>query len=255
MNSPAYLLGKITQKVNYNFGRVFKEAGLAMDRFGSRLQNDIAYSQDLSRHRQLMPIQDLAPVVDNAWIAPNASLVGEVMVSKWATIWYNVVIRAELNAVRIGHFSSIGDGTVINSASSLPAGVASSVNIGKNVTIEPNCSIYSCIIDDDCVIGQGSVIMPGARLERGCHVLPNSVVTPGKLIPAGQIWGGNPVRFVRNLTQEEQVQNYAKSYTNTAAEFQSETLYPHAYEQGDLKEGEHSLQDYVNSRYFKNLEK
>jgi len=63
------------------------------------------------------------------------------MVSKWATIWYNVVIRAELNAVRIGHFSSIGDGTVITSAHSLPAGVASSVNIGKNVTIEQNCSI------------------------------------------------------------------------------------------------------------------
>ncbi len=90
-----------------------------------------------------------------------------------------------MNAVRIGHFSSIGDNTVITSATALPHGLACSANIGKNVTIEHNCSIYSSIIDDDVVIGAGSVIMPGSRLERGCEILPNSVVQPGKLIPAG----------------------------------------------------------------------
>jgi len=111
--------------------------------------------------------------------------VGEVIISKWATVWYNVTIRGDINAVRVGHFSSIGDGTSINANCALPHGLAPSVNIGKNVTIEPNCSIYSSIIDDDCVIGAKSVIMPGARLERGCHVLPNSVVPPGRLIPAG----------------------------------------------------------------------
>jgi carbonic anhydrase/acetyltransferase-like protein (isoleucine patch superfamily) len=106
-------------------------------------------------------------------------------VSKWATVWYNVTIRAELNPVRIGYFSSIGDNTTITTACALPHGLACSVNIGKNVTVEQNCSIYSSIIDDDVVVGAGSVIMPGARLERGCQILPNSVVPPGKLIPAG----------------------------------------------------------------------
>ena len=130
-----------------------------------------------------------------------------------------MVIRAELNPVRIGHFSSVGDGTVINTACSLPHGLAASVNIGKNVTIEPNCTIYSSIIDDDVVIGQGSVIGQGVRIERGAQILPNSVVQPGRLIPAGQVWGGNSVKFVRNLTEEEQVQNYSKSYTNSASEF------------------------------------
>ena len=130
-------------------------------------------------------------------------LVGEVIISKWATVWYNVTIRAEINPVRVGHFSSIGDGTVINTACSLPHGLAQSVNIGKNVTIEPNCSIYSSIIDDDVVIGHGSVIMPGARLERGCQILANSVVPPGRLISAGQVWGGNPVKYVRDLSSEE----------------------------------------------------
>lgn len=156
-----------------------------MDRFGSRMQNDIGYMQELSRHRQVMPLYDVAAHIDDAWIAPNASLIGEVVVSKYATVWYNVVIRAELNPVRIGHFSSVGDGTTINTACAVPHGLSASVNIGKNVTIEPHCSIYSCIIDDDVYIGNGTVIMQGARIERGAHILPGSVVPPGRLIPAG----------------------------------------------------------------------
>lgn len=161
-----------------------------------------------------MPLYDVAPHLDEAsWVAPNASLIGEVIVSKYATVWYNVVIRAEMNPVRIGHFSSVGDGTTINTACALPHGLAASVNIGKNVTIEAHCSLYSCIIDDDVFIGRGTVVMQGARIERGAHILEGSVVPPGRLIPAGQVWGGNPAVFVRNLTQDEQVANYTRSYS------------------------------------------
>ena len=152
---------------------------------GSVFTNDIAYLQESSRHRQRMPLYDAVPQVSDAWIAPNASLIGDVMVSKWATVWYNVTIRAELNAVRIGHFSSIGDGTSIYSAHALPHGMASSVNIGKNVTIEAGCSLHSCIIDDDVVVGAGSVVCAGARIERGAVILPNTVVPHGRLIPSG----------------------------------------------------------------------
>jgi carbonic anhydrase/acetyltransferase-like protein (isoleucine patch superfamily) len=254
MNSPAYLIGKMSQRVSYNVGRVMKEAGLAMDRFGSRLSNDVAHMQELSRHRQIMPLYDIAPTVDQAWVAPNASLIGEVLVSKYATVWYNVVIRAELNPVRIGHFSSIGDGTTINTACALPHGLAASVNIGKNVTVEPHCSLYSCIIDDDVYIGRGSVIMQGARIERGAHILPGTVVPPGRLIPAGQVWGGNPAKFVRNLTQDELLANYSKSYTNAATEFSdADSKFPHSYQVGDLKEGQQSIGDYAEQKYFKNI--
>ena len=84
-----------------------------MNRFGSCLNYDIDCMQDLSRHRQVMPIYDVFDNIDNASVAPNASLIGEVIVSKYSTVWYNVVFRKELNPVRIGHFSSIGDGTTI----------------------------------------------------------------------------------------------------------------------------------------------
>ena len=87
--------------------------------------------------------------------------------------------------MRIGHFSSIGDGSTIHTNHSLHHGLAASVNIGKNVTIEADCNIHSCIIDDDVVIGHNSIIQAGARLERGCQILPNTVVKAGSLIPAG----------------------------------------------------------------------
>ena len=139
-----------------------------MDRFGSRMCNDVAYTADLSRHRKILPLYDQVPEARDAWVAPNATLVGDVFVSKYATIWYGAVIRGELNPVRIGHFSSVGDGTTIHTNHSLDHGIAASVNVGKNVTIGPKCNIHSCIIDDDCVIGHNVIIEQGARLERGC---------------------------------------------------------------------------------------
>jgi carbonic anhydrase/acetyltransferase-like protein (isoleucine patch superfamily) len=122
------------------------------------MSDDVGYTLDLSRHRKILPLYDQVPQISNSWVAPNSTLVGNVFVSKYATIWYGVTIRAELNAVRIGHFSSIGDRCSIYTHHSLPHGICSSVNIGKNVTIEDNCTIHSCIIDDDVVIGSGSII-------------------------------------------------------------------------------------------------
>lgn len=191
--SPGIIFTKAQARLQYNLGRIYKEAGLGLDRMGSGLGGDIAYMQDTSRHRQTMPLYDSIPTVQDAWVAPNASIIGDVFISKWATIWYNVTIRGEMNAVRVGNFSTIGDGSNIYTCHALPHGLAASVNIGKNVTIESGCSIHSCIIDDDAVIGENCVIGAGSRIERGAQLLPHSIVPPGRLIPAGQLWGGNPV--------------------------------------------------------------
>ncbi len=202
-----------------------------------------------------MPLYDCIPQANDAWVAPNATLLGEVIISKWATIWYNVTIRAELNAVRIGNFTSIGDGTSIYSTHALPHGLSSSVNIGKNVTIEADCSIHSCIIDDDCVIGAGSVIGAGARVERGAVLLANTIVPPGRLIPAGQVWGGNPCTFVRELSESELNDNYMASYKNGAAEGAQDafSLWPREYSNDSVPAGQDSIGDYAEKKYFANL--
>lgn len=140
---------------------------LALDRYGSRFSNDVAYMQDISRHRQMMHLDELKPVADGAWVAPNATLAGEVLVSKYATIWYGVTMKAEKHPIRIGHFSSVGDLTTMNTNHSMPEGVAASVNVGKNVRIGSKCVINSCIMDDDVIIGNNVIIKEGARIERG----------------------------------------------------------------------------------------
>ena len=174
-----------------------------LDRYGSEFTGDVAYRIDFSRHRKILPLQNGIPEVNNAWVAPNATLAGQVTLSKYSTVWYGAVLRGDVNPIRVGYFSSIGDKTVIRTDHSLPQGLAASVNIGKNVTIGANCVIHSSIIDDDCVIGDNVIIQQGARLERGCQVLSNTVVVSGSLIPSGTVFGGSPAKFVRNLSEKE----------------------------------------------------
>ena len=223
-----------------------------MDRYGSRMHNDAAYQVEYSRHRKILPLYDQIPQTQAAWVAPNSTLVGSVLLSKYATVWYGVTIRGDMNPVRVGHFTSIGDGCTINTNHSLQHSLSASVNIGKNVTIEPNCNIHSCIIDDDCVIGAGSVIQQGARLERGCHVLPNSIVRAGALIPAGQVWGGAPAAvFMRTLSEQEQLDNYAQSYASGASDTASASVWPGHFDDAPVEQGEQSLSDYNEEHYFK----
>jgi gamma-carbonic anhydrase len=135
--------------------------------------------------------------------------VGEVSVSDFVSIWHNVVIRGDINVVRILTMTSIGDRTVIHTANSLPTGIPAVVHIGSHCTIQAGCSLYSCIIEDECFIGANTVVMEGARIEKGAIILPNSVVPPGRLIPAGQVWGGNPVQYIRDAKESEIFANYA----------------------------------------------
>jgi carbonic anhydrase/acetyltransferase-like protein (isoleucine patch superfamily) len=118
------------------------------------------------------------------------------------------VIRGDINQVKISKFCSIGDRTVIHTANSLPTGTAAVVHLGVHVIIQPGCSLYSCIIEDECFIGANTVIMEGSRVEKGAIVLPNSVVPPGRLIPAGQVWGGNPVQYIRDARDSEIFAHY-----------------------------------------------
>lgn len=118
--------------------------------------------------------------------------------------------------IRIMNFSSIGDNTVIHTAPSLPTGMSAKVYIGYNVTIGSGCTLYSCHIADDVVIGDKTVILEGARVEKAAMVLPNSVVPPGRLIPAKQLWGGNPVEYIKDLDVGEVWANYSQSYINVS---------------------------------------
>lgn len=218
-----------------------------MDRYGSKLTSDTAYMQTLSRHRKLMALDNIKPSVDHSFIAENATLAGEVIVSAYSSIWYGATLKAELNPIRIDSYSSIGDGTTLNTYCAVPTGVPGSITIGKHVTIQNNCTIFSSIIDDEVFIGTGSIIGEGCKIERGAVIAPNSLVPPGKLIPGRQLWAGNPVKFVRNLTEEEVYCYYVK----TLDTWNLAQKHMNGFGQSGEVNPESLVANYLSENYFK----
>ena len=121
-------------------------------------ETDISYANELSKHRAILPLYELNLVIQDNYIAPSATIVGEVNIDCYSTVWNNAVIRGEINLVTIGPYVSIGDNTVIQTVASLPTGLPARVFIGSNVTIHSDCSLSSCHIEEDVVIGAKSVI-------------------------------------------------------------------------------------------------
>lgn len=169
-----------------------------------------------SKHRMKLSLYDLEPKLENCFVAPNSTVVGEVRIKRYATVWYNCVVRGDINRVDVDSFTSIGDGTVIHTAAAIPTGMSAAVKIGRNCTIGRGCTLYSCHIEDDVTIGDRCVILEGARIEKGAQLAAGSVVPPGRLIPAKQLWGGNPVSFMKDLDVGELWANYTKSYVEVS---------------------------------------
>lgn len=140
--------------------------------------------EEVSKHRMKLPLYDLAPYCEQNWIAPSATIVGEVSIKRNASIWYNAVIRGDINSIQINSYASVGDNTVLHTAPSLPTGLPAKLTIGKNTTIGNNCTLYSCKIGHDVMIGDKCVILEGAVVEDAAQVLAGSVIPPGRLIPA-----------------------------------------------------------------------
>ena len=91
-----------------------------------------------------LPLYDLEPRTENNWIAPSATVIGEVTLNRFATVWYNAVIRGDINKVEIKPFTSIGENSVLHTAPSLPTGMNAKLVVGKNCTIGSSCTLYSC---------------------------------------------------------------------------------------------------------------
>ena len=166
------------------------------------------------KHRMKLPLYDLEPRTENNWIAPNATIIGEVNIRGFASVWYNAVIRGDINRVTLEHFACIGENSVLHTAPSLPTGMVADLKVGRNTTVGANCTLYSCHIGNDVIIGDKCVVLEGARIEDGAQLLPGTVVPPGRLIPTKQLWGGNPCVFIKDLNVGETWSNYTLSYVN-----------------------------------------
>lgn len=105
--------------------------------------------------------------------------------------------------ITVGNQTNIQDGTVIRTGPASVEEEAADTSIGAKVTIGHQASLHGCTIEDEALIGMGAILMQGSKVERGSMVAAGAVVMPGTTIPAGEIWGGNPARYLRSLKPEE----------------------------------------------------
>lgn len=133
----------------------------------------------------------------NVYIAPNATVVGDVALSKDVNIWYGAVLRGDNGQIALGEGTNVQDNAVIHDKTT----------VGKYCTIGHGAIVHGCTIGDGCLIGMGAIVLGGAVLEDGCLVGAGAVVTGKTHAPAGSLLLGNPAKVVRSMEPEELVAN------------------------------------------------
>ncbi|MBT9501254.1 MAG: gamma carbonic anhydrase family protein [Burkholderiaceae bacterium] len=141
---------------------------------------------------------DVAPQIDDsAWVADSAQVIGDVQVGADASIWFNCVVRADNEPMRIGRGTNIQDGSVLHSDRGSP------LTIGEEVTVGHQVMLHGCTVGNGSLIGIQSVVLNGARIGQYCLVGAGSLVTEGKEFPDGSLIMGRPAKVVRELTPEQ----------------------------------------------------
>ncbi|WAC22207.1 gamma carbonic anhydrase family protein [Blastomonas sp. SL216] len=139
---------------------------------------------------------------DSAFIAPGCRIIGDVEIGPDASIWYNCVIRADVNRIVIGARTNVQDGTVIHCDSPRPgAPEGFPTLIGEDVLIGHMAMIHGCILDDRAFVGLGAIVMDGCRIGGDAMLAAGAMLTPGKSMPSGQLWGGRPAQYMRDLPE------------------------------------------------------
>jgi carbonic anhydrase/acetyltransferase-like protein (isoleucine patch superfamily) len=147
----------------------------------------------------IVPHRGFTPKVDpTAFIAANATLVGDVEIGANASIWFGVILRGDGPGIRIGANTNLQDGTVVHIAK---RGLMTVV--GKNVTVGHMVLLHACEVQDDAFIGMHSTVLDGAVVESRAMVAAGALVAPGKIVRSGELWAGNPARKLRDLTDKD----------------------------------------------------
>lgn len=159
---------------------------------------------DYRGQRRIIPLgQWLPKIAVDAYVAPNVVLAGQVTVCDGSSVWNGSVLRGDLNKITVGFCSNVQERCVVHAAWSSPTGLPAETLIERYVTIGANSLLRSCAIEPECIIGQHSILMEGSLVETNSILEAGSVLPPGRRIPTGELWAGNPARYVRQLTYDE----------------------------------------------------
>ena len=131
------------------------------------------------------------------WVAPNATIIGDVTLEKNSSIWFNAVLRGDLENIHIGEGSNIQDGSVLHTDPGYP------LKVGKNVTIGHLVMLHGCTIGDNSLIGIGAVILNNAKIGNNCIIGAKTLIAENKEIPDDSLVVGSPGRIIRKVTEDE----------------------------------------------------
>jgi len=137
--------------------------------------------------------QPQLPPVGEYWIAPNATVLGDVILHPGASIWFGAVLRGDNDPITIGPDSNIQDGSVLHTDAGEP------LTIGRGVTVGHMAMFHGCEIGDNTLIGIGAVVLGRARIGKNCLIGANALITEGKVIPDNSLVMGQPGKVVREL--------------------------------------------------------
>ncbi|MBR51711.1 MAG: gamma carbonic anhydrase family protein [Gammaproteobacteria bacterium] len=135
---------------------------------------------------------------DNFWIAPSAWVIGNVILEKDASVWFNAVLRGDNEPIIVGAGSNVQDGAIIHTD---PGFIC---NIGKKVTVGHMAMLHGCEIGDGSLIGIGSVVLNGAKIGKNCIIGSKALITEGMIIPDGSMVLGIPGKIKKTLSNDEQ---------------------------------------------------
>ena len=146
----------------------------------------------------------------DCFFADNATIIGDTVIGDFCSIWFNTVIRGDVNKIRIGNNVNIQDGSVIHATYK-----KSSTSVGNYVSVGHNAIIHGCTIDDFVLIGMGSIVMDNAKISSNTIIAAGSVILENTVVEPNSIYGGTPAKKIKDINQsksKKEIERIAKNY-------------------------------------------
>ena len=146
----------------------------------------------------ILPVKGVMPSFnDTCFIAPNATIVGDVVMGDNCSVWFNAVVRGDVNFIRMGKKVNVQDGAIIHCTYQ-----KFGTTIGNNVSIGHNVIVHGCVIADNVLIGMGAIVMDNAQIGSNCIIAAGAVVLENTIVEPGSIYAGVPAKKIKDISQE-----------------------------------------------------
>jgi gamma-carbonic anhydrase len=168
----------------------------------------------------ILPFRGMVPVIaPDAFVAPNATIIGNTEIGAGSGIWFGCILRGDGNSIRVGARVNIQDGTILHISAK-----GWGTTIGDDVSIGHMALIHACVLEPGSFVGMAAVVMDGVVVESRAMVAAGALVTPGKRVKTGELWAGRPAKLLRRLTDEDyaMMSGTAENYARLAQAFRAE---------------------------------